>query len=313
MLRRILRRIRAIYFTQLVLCCLLALAVLFHLHGVDRWQVDLLHDDVAKGALASVTLLYEPNYLGILPMYLVFLAVAPVVLWLFANLDWRLVVASSLLVWIVAGLEIHLPDDPSGLDLGGLNPFSYQLLFVVGLGFGAGHLRIGRVPGRLWALLVVSSLVVVAVCLALRLEYALGGPVNAVLDDAGPWFSAIQLGPLRVLNFAAFAIAIYWVCGRTSWLESGFIGLRWLGFLGRHSLQVFAWSVIATYAAVALFPPHVGTTSGFLALILVTASLTIPAQIHTMMRPVVRNRELREARAHGAYDELQNSVAVGPP
>ena len=64
--------------------------------------------------------------------------------------------------------------------------------------------------------------------------------------------SSEQLGPLRLLNFAAFCLVLYCVCDRVRWNEVHSVVFSWLAFVGRHSLPVFAWSILAAYATTAL-------------------------------------------------------------
>ena len=140
---RILRRARALCLTQMVVLVLVAAAVALHLRGADRWHLDLLGNARWEGIALSATLIDEPGYLGILPMYLMFLLLTPVVLWQFGRGNIRLVLGVSALV-VVSGLVVRLPGDPSGADLGAFNPFGYQVLFVAGLAFRTGHISIER-------------------------------------------------------------------------------------------------------------------------------------------------------------------------
>jgi hypothetical protein len=132
--------------------------------------------------------------------------------------------------------------------------------------------------------LVAVAAVVAAFCLVLRLEYAFGGPLNHLLDELRPAFSAYELGPLRLLNFAAFGLVLYWASQRLRSDEIHARAYSWLAFIGRHSLPVFAWSILGTYAAIALLPPHLSLGLGLLAVVLLAATLTVPAQLHATIR-----------------------------
>ena len=282
MVWRVVRRARALYFTQMVVLASLAVGVALHRHHADQSGLNLFADAPWKGIALGATLIYEPGYLGILPMYLLFLLLTPVVLWQFGMGNARYVLALSALLWVVSGLVIRLPEDPSGVDLAAFNPIGYQFLFVVGLAFGSGHLSIERLsrPARRW--LIIASAVVATFFLILRIQYACDGPANALVDSLSAWFSVEQLGPLRLINFAAFALVLYAICRHVQWNEVHSNTVRWLSFLGRHSLPVFAWSILAAYASMALFPPHVDFIVGLLAVPVVAASLTLPAQLHAM-------------------------------
>jgi hypothetical protein len=284
---RILRRMRGLYLTQVLLCLVLLAAVSLHLHGAAQWHLDLFGSDPWKGLVFSLTLLYEPEYLGILPMYCLFLLCTPFVLHQFEKGRVRLVLAVSFALWLAAGLMLHPSTNSHGVDFGAFNPLSYQLLFIIGVAFGAGKISLDRLSTRQRQVLIASSAGVALLFFALRQEYALDGPVNPLLDRLANMFSAVELGPLRLLNFAAFAVVLYWIFRKVNWSEIHAVSVRWLGFVGRHSLPVFAWSILATYAAVAVLPAHPGVAAGVISAILVTASLTIPAQLRAI---VVRRR-----------------------
>lgn len=286
---RILRRARTLYATQVVLLVVLLIAVVAHFEGVGRWHLDLFGSDPGKGVVFGAMLLYEPGYLGILPMYILFLLLTPLILWSFHKGYLWHVLGLSVLVWITSGLAVRLPEDSGGVDFGAFNPLAYQLLFVAGLAFGTGRINLARLPHGVRSWMIGSAILITTLFFVAREQYALHGPLNPLLDRSGDWFSTVELGPLRLLNFAAFALVLHWVIGKTEWGKAGSQPFRWLAFVGRHSLPVFAWSILATYAAVALFP-HPGLVLGAVGIALVTISLTIPAKLHAA---VMSRRERR--------------------
>jgi hypothetical protein len=284
MVRRVMYRARALYVTQVLVFLGLVAAIELHVRGTARWDMSLLDMNPWKGIAYGATLLYEPWYLGILPIYMLFLASTPIVLLQFDKGNARRVLALSALLWVVSGLSIHFPSNPSGVDFGPYNPLAYQFVFISGLAFGAKQLRVERLSHVMRQRLVAVAAVVTVLCLTLRWQYAFGGPLNHLVDKSGPAFSAYQLGPLRLLNFAAFGVVVYWA---SQMLRADDVRSRlysWLAFVGRHSLPVFAWSILGTYAAMALLPEHLSVGPGFLAVILLAASLTIPAQLHAMIK-----------------------------
>jgi hypothetical protein len=185
---------------------------------------------------------------------------------------------------MTAGLVIKASENPHGVDFGAFNPLSYQFLFVLGLAFGTGRTSIERLSPVARKVLFGACAVIAAAAFALRQEYAFHGPFADVLNRLVDWFSAVELGPLRVLSFAAFAVSLYWVCRRIQWERVHSTAFRWLAFVGRHSLPVFAWSILVTYAAVALLPHHEDEALRLLGVFAAVASLTIPAVIHATIR-----------------------------
>jgi hypothetical protein len=79
-------------------------------------------------------------------------------------------------------------------------------------------------------------------------------------------------------------VVLHSVSRRIQWDHVDEAAFRWLSFVGRHSLPVFAWSILATYGAVALFPSHPDPVVGLLGVVAAVASLTIPAYVHAIIR-----------------------------
>lgn len=283
MTRRVGARVRALYATQLVLYATLAIAVMAGFPGVGRWNLDVYGDHPWKALLLSVSMLYEPAYLGLLPMYCVFLVATPFLIWQFDRGRLPYVLAASTLLWIAAGLLIRLPTNPDGIDFGAFNPLSYQVVFVVGVAFGIKRLSFSQVPPRIRQWMLVGAVAVTTLFFALRQEYALQGPIQPTIDRFGMAFSVVQLGPLRLLDFAAFAFLLLLVIRRFRRPERTAPAVRWLAFIGEHSLPVFAWSILTTYAAVALLPSSPNRLIGFAGALVAVASLTIPAKVRATL------------------------------
>jgi hypothetical protein len=284
MTRRILRRVRDLYVAQMVIFLALVVALTLHLSGGARWHLEAISATPWKGLFFGSFLLYEPGYLGIMPMYCMFLLSTPLVLWQFRKGNARLVLGMSIALWVSSGLMIRLPENPEGVDFGAFNPLGYQVLFIVGLAFGTGHLSIERLSPITRKWLLRASVVIASICLLLRQQYAADGPFNGLLNRLAEAFSAYELGPLRLLSFAAFGLILYSLSRKVDWADVESAAFRWLAFVGRHSLPVFAWSILATYAAVALLPSPPNPALGLLVVLLAVASLTIPAEVHAMVR-----------------------------
>ncbi|NYD40812.1 hypothetical protein BJZ21_000895 [Nocardioides panaciterrulae] len=277
MTRRVFARVRVLYVTQLVLYATLAVAVVAGLPGVSGWNLDVYVHEPWKGVFLTASLLYEPAYLGILPMYCMFLLATPFLIWQFARGRLAYVLAASACVWIAAGLLVRLPANPDGVDFGAFDPLSYQVVFVVGLAFGAKRLSLSQIPPRIRQWMVVGAAGVTTLFFALRLDYAFDGPVKPMIDRFSMAFSVVQLGPLRLLDFAAFAFLPLMAVPRLIRPGRTTAASRWLGFIGGHALPVFAWSILTTYAAMALLPSPPNTLIGLAAALVAVASLTIPA------------------------------------
>jgi hypothetical protein len=279
-MRRVWRRLRAIYLTHLALYVAILVMVALHVPGSSTWHFDLFSKDPWKALWLGVSLLHEPKLLAILPMYCLFLALTPFLLRELHMGNVRWVLSGSVALWVVAGLFIQLPVDPDGICFGVFNPLSYQLLFVFGLAFGAGQISVDRLGSATVRSIVALSFFVAVFFFLLRLAYATSATVVAFVEEFHPWLSVIQLGPLRVLNFAAFGVALYWLSRKRDWSDGSNLLLRCLAFLGQHSLPVFAWSILTTYIAMSVLPEHPNLSVRALALGLAVTSLMLPAFLH---------------------------------
>jgi hypothetical protein len=205
------------------------------------------------GVIASIFLIYRPPLLDILPMYILFLVLTPVVLWAGRRFGWRVILIPSLLLW--AGAQIGMrwwlyavlvrvthADIPFGA-LGAFDLYGWQLLWIGGLWVGAG---LPGAPGlRLHPRIAMFlSLIVAATCVIVRHT-----PLWDVLN-APPWTPLTDkwhLGSIRILNFTALTILFAAVQQRTvQWLGRGPLVL-----LGQASLEVFCAHLLVCFAALA--------------------------------------------------------------
>jgi hypothetical protein len=160
------------------------------------------------------TLTYVPNYFDILPMYMVVLALIPVVMALSRVSLWRtaafviglwLLAQSRVLAWFgLEGLYLNLPAEPWSDRQWYFNPFAWQLVFFTGFGLMRGW--IPAPPVRGWMLVVAAVIVVVNVPLSSIGVHALD------LDWARAWRSTNEalidksdFGILRYVHFLALA------------------------------------------------------------------------------------------------------------
>jgi hypothetical protein len=211
----------------------------------------LFHSPV-WASIGAPLLLYQPPLMDILPMYIVFLGLTPLLLQLAVRRGWRLPLVVSALMWIAAQLQVGrglyellagggypLPRDAwSSFDW-----FAWQLIWIVGLWLGS---RAGRPApiasesltspsrglqrGSTWVL--IAGVCAAAVLLCAR--HHIGGLV-AWLDLNQPLTNKWHLGPLRLANFALLSFLAHRLL--LPLLHSVRIGA--LELLGRSSLQVF--------------------------------------------------------------------------
>ncbi len=196
------------------------------------------------GGLALIPLLlHQPPLFDILPLYVILLAATPGLLAIARRHGWEIVLVCSGLGWLAAqfGLGTHFTADPSRLlplRWGSFNFLAWQLVWVGGLAFGetALHRPLLNGPSR-FRVAAVSATIVLAGLVARH-------GIFSVNPDCYLWMDKWTLGPLRLLNFAA------WVGLLLAWnprVPSA--PLAPLALLGRHSLAVFSFHLPLVIAA----------------------------------------------------------------
>ena len=220
--------------------------------------------------IGVMTLTYVPNYFDILPMYLVILALVPLVMAL-SRVSVYAVVGAVLTLWLAtqvglwseeglvvlaplaAHLEfLHLPaqlwfDPPNNTREWFFNPFAWQLVFFTGFAFMRGW--IPAPPVRLWLLALAIIFVVGTVAFSnvgvrlLDLSW-----IKQWRGDYGFLFSKTDFGILRYVHFLSL--------GYIGWVAVGPMGARlnvgtwWPAIVGvirkvgQQSLAVFVTSMI---------------------------------------------------------------------
>jgi hypothetical protein len=191
---------------------------------------------------------YQPNLFDILPMYALFALCMPVALLALRRDRGLAVLGVSFGIWVLAQISLgrHVYGAIQfGFFQGDFNPFAWQFVFFSGLYLGHMHLyRRLRVVKIRPALLALCALLCI-IGFTMRWQL-LRWP--AFFGDDG-WFASKQdYGPAYLVNFLAFSYLVYALAKRFPRV------FRWpaLAFLGRHSLQVFAFQILAVYLALPL-------------------------------------------------------------
>lgn len=278
---RIARRCLRIYLFQagLLFATLIIVRIWMDLTGlVPRFGVaPLLQMGLLSGLLRGLALNALPNYLDILPLYILLLALFPLVYVGMRHGVWG-VLALSGTVWLAANVDhqLNLPNAAAVDDGWYFNPFAWQFLFVIGaalaLAVRAGD---GLLPRRNWAAAAAGA----------YLGFALfqgGSWADWGLPDLRPL--AIEapdkshVGPLRLLHILAVmylllsAPAVARLC---RWRR-----LRLIDACGRHSLEIFAAGCMAALIGRILYrtfdatwPLQVAVNAGGVAVMLGLAHL----------------------------------------
>lgn len=261
-----------------------------------------------EAAAGSALLLYCPPILDILPMYIIFLFLTPLVLSAAVRFGWRKVLLASGSVWVMAqfGLRdvvhhwivhvthLHIPLQ----ETGAFNLFAWQMIWVVGMWLGARsamqEATFRRIPG--W----VAGLCLAACAFFIGVRWGLLGPhltETALSIQLDKW----QIGPLRVVNLVTFSIAAYWLRKHLVPL----LAIEPFLTLGRASLRVFCAHVVFVFLGLAFLVRDVGQGVG-----------APPEQLHGMTAALlltgtftalflVARQEVRKHQAQRAALELK--------
>lgn len=209
--------------------------------------------------LGGLLLLYNPPLLDILPMYVLFMLVSPLLLLHAGWRGWGGILTLSVALWLAAqfGLDPWLYDAlvrGTGLpvprnEVGAFEIVAWQFLWVLGLWVGvrqANGQPVQATPIPRW---VVAA--AVAVALVNLVWRHVGGQSPFGADTAlNMLYDKWRLGPLRIIDFFALVVVVLHFGAR---LAARMPRPRWLELLGRQSLPVFCAHVVLAMLVLASF------------------------------------------------------------
>jgi hypothetical protein len=206
-------------------------------------------------AAQGASLLYNPPLLDILPLYIVFLLVTPSLLTVAQRRGWTAILAGSGSLWLLAQLGVGrrlftVLAYVAGFDLpygqtGAFSFLAWQLMWVLGLWVGHAFATKPAESHRPPQWVGIVALAYAAVWIVWRhttgqVPQPHGGELNALFDK---W----TLGPMRLLDFLALAVAILALAPRNArWLLPS-----WLVLLGRSALPAFCAHIVVCLVVLA--------------------------------------------------------------
>lgn len=203
-----------------------------------------LADAPAAAVGGLLAMLYQPDFIGILPLFAMCMLLLPAAMWLFGRFGAAALLPSALLWAGAQGLGWSIPG-LGGTELA-FNPFAWQFLFLLGAWSGRAALLAGAAGRRPDPRITAAALVVVLVGFAIRLAGHLG------LDEA-QWTTLLLDGKQhlawpRLLHALALAWLVAALLPRdAAWLD-GAVGRR-LAAVGRHSLDIFCLGLFLSWGA----------------------------------------------------------------
>jgi len=206
----------------------------------------------ARAISDALLLVYRPPLLDIIPLYLIFLLLSPLMLIAAAKIGWRWILGGSFALWVAAqfglrqalyGLAVHHVGLRIPLnEMGAFNLWAWQFMWVLGMWCGARwakeNLDVEKWARRAW----VPAAMVAAALLVLRYSEVRG-------LNLGSWsivFDKWHLGVVRLIDFAAIATLLVRFQSVVKPLA-----VRPLVLMGQSSLQVFCAHFIFCFIGLA--------------------------------------------------------------
>ena len=194
----------------------------------------------------ALLLKFQPNFMDVLPLYIVLLLALPFVLWLMLRQPTLTLLLSVVLYAAVQRFHWNLPAYPTGTWF--FNPLAWQLIFVVGAwcAVGGGE-HVSRIVRSRLAVGIAIAFLVLAFLIVLTWYF----PRYTVLipKRVQDWMYPIDKNNqdlLRFLHFMALAVVtvhfipIDWPGLKSRWLKPMIL-------CGQHSLEIFCLGILLSF------------------------------------------------------------------
>jgi hypothetical protein len=213
-------------------------------------RIPVAEGDLLGGFIAGALLYFQPPFFAVLHLYVLLMLLSPLPVLYGRGSAVHAWLAGSVLVWLLAQGPLRgevlqaafgWPHPASGYLF---NPFGWQIVFLLGVALALLSRRGVRVVpgGRLATVCAVIFLALLAARYGLidvsRWAALEGG-------DLRNWTGRpLNLNPVRLLDFLAFAGIVAWSAARFP----GVFRVPPLALLGRHSLEVFCFQLLLVYS-----------------------------------------------------------------
>jgi len=269
MSRRVWNRAKLVYIVHLAVLLPVALIAWAYARQVtplaNHFHDFLLHP--VASLLLIPLLLHQAPLFDILPLYVVMLLATPFAFATARRHGWGIVLSASFLGWFTAQFPaLHLPAGTLlPVRCGSFNLLAWQFLWFTGVALGESSVR-GEIISpifRKFFLTAAGGVVLLGLCA--RHDLIPGMVLNPGIFS---WMDKWTLGPLRLLNFAA------WVIFLVAWNPRPPAALmEQTALWGRHSLAVFALHlplVVCAASVIQMFP-MTGVEKTFIGLSVIAA------------------------------------------
>jgi hypothetical protein len=207
----------------------------------------------ARAIRDALLLVYRPPLLDIVPLYIIFLLLSPVVIYVAARMGWRVMIGASFVVWVLAQLGMrdasyaflahHFKVQIPLNEMGAFNLWAWQFMWVMGMWFGV-HWAQDDLPAEKWAKRTwIPAAIVAGLLCALRYRQIFGVDLTPYAVFLDKW----HFGIIRLLNFSAIAMLLV----RFRPIMKA-ISIRPLVLMGQSSLQVFCTHFVFCFIGIAM-------------------------------------------------------------
>ncbi len=244
------------------------------------WRMNMpnLLNDSVNAYFLSLLLINRPTYFDILPLYFVMMCCLPFIIYQLQKGRLWLVALISIGLWLLSNtIEQQMLTKPLTaltpsltVNLGYFDIFAWQLLFTAGvvLGYFQRMKKINWFPSK-GGVLLVAFIVAALFCVHQGLIEIEGLTLYLYADKP-------NLGWLRLVNLALFIYLIAFIIKK----YPNIFNIFGVQFVGKHSLQVFAWHSVLVYLSGPFLFQLRNSESYVAVILLLTCTLIIPAYFH---------------------------------
>jgi hypothetical protein len=196
--------------------------------------------------LEALILKFQPNFMDVLPLYIVLLLALPIVLWMMLRVPMIMLLLSTVLYAATQHFNWNLPAYPTGTWF--FNPLAWQLIFVFGAWCAVGGSElVGRAVRSRVALAIAIGFLTLAFLIVLTWYFPRYASI--IHKSVQDWIYPIDknnMDLLRFLHFTALAIVtvhfvpIDWPGLKSRWL-------RPMILCGQHSLEIFCLGILLSF------------------------------------------------------------------
>ena len=268
---RVAQRIWQIYWAHI--CVFIVVATLMAAAGnkpdgtsyIQSLNLVRLFTDPAPLLPGLMTLTYVPNYFDILPMYMVILALMPLML-LAERLNRYLPMLLMVMLWLSAQFSlVHFPAEPWSDRPWFFDPFGWQFIFFLGFFLMRG--TIVPPPDNRWVMALAVAVVLVTIPFAWYMVLDASAFFRDAAQAIRPLTNKTAFGLLRLVHFVALAYIAFHavgVVGQRLMHPRIYPATRVLMKVGQQSLAVFTTGMVVAQM-IGIWLDHVGRTPVWMA------------------------------------------------